>query len=99
MEIQLAEPIFPMPVTIDEARQYGLVGRVDDLAARRNRNLAGFPHRFESFAFDDDGGILQRRLSRTVDQGAASNDERGRGCRSALAHSASFYLRLSWILQ
>ena len=43
MQIELAVEVLEMAVAVDEARQHGLAGGVDDFRVRRDGDLAGLP--------------------------------------------------------
>src|SRR5262249_48838002 len=68
MQVELADKVEQMAVTVDEARKNRLAFDVDSAASRWNCDFATFADRLDSIAFDHDDRILHWRATGSVDE-------------------------------
>src|SRR5262249_10622258 len=83
MQVELADKVEQMAVTVDEARKNRLAFDVDSAASRWNCDFATFADRLDSIAFDHDDRILHWRATGSVDERSTQNDQPCRVLRFA----------------
>src|SRR4029450_10441762 len=74
VKVNLAHEIEQVTMAVDQTRENRFAFRVDDTGITGQSDFAVFADGFDALAFDDDGGVFDRRPAGGVDEGTALDD-------------------------